>query len=78
MPQARMVRQTMPKMKTHKGARRRFHVSGTGRVMRTRGPKSHFRRKKSKRMKRLLGGKVELDSAVFSRQIKHALGGSRG
>lgn len=68
----------MPKMKTHKGARRRFHVSGTGLVMRTRGPKSHFRRKKTKRMKRLLGGKVELDSATVSRKIKHALGGSRG
>ena len=67
----------MPKMKTHKGARRRFHVSGTGLVMRTKGPKSHFRRKKAKRMKRLLGGKVQLDSPTFSRQIKHALGGSR-
>jgi large subunit ribosomal protein L35 len=68
----------MPKMKTHKGARTRFHISGTGKVMRTRGPKSHFRRKKAKRMKRLLGGKIELDSAVFSRRIKTALGGIRG
>ena len=67
----------MPKMKTHKGARRRFHVSGTGLVMRTKGPKSHFRRKKAKRVKRLLGAKVQLDSPTFSRQIKHALGGSR-
>ena len=67
----------MPKMKTHKGARRRFHVSGTGLVMRTKGPKSHFRRRTAKRVKRLLGGKVRLDSPAFSRQIKHALGGSR-
>ncbi len=64
----------MPKMKTHKGARQRFHVTGTGKVVRTKGPKSHFRRKKAKRVKRLFGGKVELDSAAFSRQIRHALG----
>jgi large subunit ribosomal protein L35 len=67
----------MPKMKTHKGAKRRFHVSGTGLVMRTKGPKSHFRRKTAKRVKRLFGAKVQLDSPTFSRQIKHALGGSR-
>lgn len=72
-----MVQSNMPKMKTHKGARRRFHVTGTGLVMRTRGPKSHLRRNKSKRVKRLFGGKVELDSASFSRQIKHALGGKK-
>jgi hypothetical protein len=45
--------------------------------MRTKGPKSHFRRRTAKRVKRLLGGKVHLDSPTFSRQIKHALGGSR-
>ncbi len=67
----------MPKMKTHKGARKRFHVTGTGLVVRTRGPKSHFRRKKPKRLKRLFGQKVALDSAAFSRQIKHALGGKK-
>lgn len=67
----------MPKMKTHKGARKRFHVTGTGLVVRSRGPKSHFRRKKAKRVKRLFGGKVALDSATFSRTIKHALGGKK-
>lgn len=72
-----MVQAKMPKMKTHKGARRRFHISGTGLVMRTRGPKSHLRRKKPKRLKRLFGAKVRLDSGTFSRQIKHALGGKK-
>lgn len=67
----------MPKMKTHKGARARFHVTGTGRVVRTRGPKSHFRRKKPKRLKRLFSQKVALDSPTFARQIKHALGGKK-
>lgn len=43
----------MPKLKTHKGAQRRFHVTGTGKVMRAKGGKSHLRRKKSYRAKSL-------------------------
>lgn len=42
----------MPKLKTHKGAASRFHVTGTGKLMRTKGMKSHLRRNKSKRVKR--------------------------
>jgi ribosomal protein L35 len=44
----------MPKIKTNKAAKKRFHVTGTGKLVRTKGPKSHLRRKKSKRVKRLL------------------------
>jgi large subunit ribosomal protein L35 len=43
----------MPKLKTHKGAARRFRITGSGKVMRTKGGKSHLRRKKPKRVKRL-------------------------
>jgi len=57
----------MPKLKTHKGAKRRFHLSGTGKVLHTRGPKSHFRRRKAKRVKRLFGGKVALAPAMSAR-----------
>lgn len=42
----------MPKMKTNKSAKRRFKVTGTGKIMRTKGMKSHLRRKKSKRVSR--------------------------
>lgn len=66
----------MPKLKTHKGAKKRFHVSATGKVLRTKGPKSHFRRRKSKRMKRLLGGKVGIDSQRMAKSIRQALVGS--
>jgi len=62
----------MPKLKTHKGAKRRFHVSGTGKLLRTKGPKSHFRRRKAKRVKRLFGGKVGLAPAM-TRQIRRVL-----
>ena len=67
----------MPKMKTHKGAKKRFHVTGTGKVMRSKGPKSHFRRRKAARVKRLFGAKVELDSKTFSKTIKQALSAIR-
>ncbi len=63
----------MPKLKTHKGAKKRFHISGTGKVLRTKGPKSHFRRRKSKRMKRMLGGKVGLDSQRAARRVAQSL-----
>ena len=53
----------MPKLKTHKGAKSRFHITGSGKVMRTRGPKSHLRRNKAKRAKRLFYEKTPLHSA---------------
>ncbi len=43
----------MPKIKTHKGAQGRFHITGSGKIMRTKGGKSHLRRRKAKRTKRL-------------------------
>lgn len=40
------------KLKTHKGAKRRFKITATGKVMRAKGGKSHLRRKKAPRVKR--------------------------
>ena len=42
----------MPKLKTHKGAQRRFHVTGSGKIMRLKIGGSHLRRKKPGRVKR--------------------------
>ena len=42
----------MPKMKTHKATARRFQVSGSGKLQRTRHGKSHLRRNRSARAKR--------------------------
>jgi large subunit ribosomal protein L35 len=42
----------MPKLKTHKGAKRRFHITGTGKVMHRKGHISHLRSAKSARAKR--------------------------
>jgi large subunit ribosomal protein L35 len=43
----------MPKMKTHKATAKRFKVSGTGKLMRTKIGKSHLRRRKPSRTRRL-------------------------
>jgi len=43
----------MPKIKTHKGAKSRFHITASGKIMRAKGGKSHLRRRKAKRVKRL-------------------------
>ena len=64
-------------MKTHKGVKKRFHITGTGKVVRSKGPKSHFRRRKAARVKRLFGGKVPLDSTRMARTIKQAISALR-
>jgi len=43
----------MPKIKTHKGAQRRFHITGSGKIMRVKVGKSHLRRRKTRRAKGL-------------------------
>jgi large subunit ribosomal protein L35 len=43
----------MPKLKTHKGAKRRFHITGSGKILRAKGGKSHNKTKKPKRVRRM-------------------------
>jgi len=50
----------MPKLKTHKGAKSRFHITGTGKIMRVKGPKSHLRRRKAKRVRSQFDEMIEL------------------
>ena len=44
----------MPKMKTHKGAKKRFKITGTGKVRRYKAFKSHILTKKTSKRKRRL------------------------
>ena len=44
----------MPKQKTHKGAAKRFKVTGTGKIMRKRAYGRHILTKKSRKRKRSL------------------------
>jgi large subunit ribosomal protein L35 len=41
------------KLKTHKATSKRFRLTGSGLLVRTKGGKSHLRRRTSKRTKRL-------------------------
>jgi large subunit ribosomal protein L35 len=61
---------TMPKMKTHKGAARRFKITGTGKLLRMHGGKSHLRRKKAKRVKALFDRMVPVSPADAGRLKK--------
>jgi large subunit ribosomal protein L35 len=45
---------TMPKMKTKRAAKKRFHVTGTGKLKRMKAYKSHILTKKSAKTKRNL------------------------
>lgn len=58
------------KLKTYKAAAKRFKVTKTGKIMRTKGGKSHLRRKKSKRVKRQFSKMIEVTSAGDKRRIK--------
>ena len=51
-----------PKMKTHKGAKKRFKITASGKIMRAKGMKSHNRRKKAPRVKRQFDRMLVLDS----------------
>ena len=44
----------MPKMKTHRGAAKRFKLTGTGKIKRAKAFKSHILTKKSSKTKRNL------------------------
>lgn len=55
------------KLKTHKGAKRRFKITATGKIMHAKHMKSHNRRKKSPRVLRQLDRMQEMDSTQVGR-----------
>ncbi|MFZ4519496.1 MAG: 50S ribosomal protein L35 [Microthrixaceae bacterium] len=50
----------MPKMKTHSGAKKRYKVTGTGKIMRRQVNRNHILEKKPSKRTRRLAGEVEL------------------
>lgn len=65
----------MPKMKTHRGAAKRLHRTGTGKFKRAKANKSHILGKKTTKRKRNLRQPGLLDHADL-RKIKKLLPGS--
>lgn len=71
MPKKR--KQKKYKLKTYKAAAKRFRVTGSGKVVRTKGGKSHLRRRKSKRTKAKLASMLVVDSKGDLRRIRRML-----
>jgi large subunit ribosomal protein L35 len=58
------------KLKTHKATSKRFRVTGSGKLVRTKGGKSHFRRRRSKRAKAQLSSMVPVQGKGFQKRIR--------
>ena len=63
----------MPKMKTHKGAKKRFSVTGKGKVRRLRANKSHILTKKDAKRKRRLRRPAILGTNGEAKVIKRLI-----
>jgi large subunit ribosomal protein L35 len=57
----------MPKMKTHRGAAKRFKKTGTGKIVRSHSMKRHILTKKSSKRKRRLRKDVVVNPSDHSR-----------
>ena len=53
----------MPKIKTNSGAKKRFALTGTGKIKRKHAYKSHIKKKKTKKQKRNLTHTSLVDKA---------------
>lgn len=62
----------MPKMKTHRGAAKRFKLTGTGKIKKAKAYKSHILEHKSAKRKRNLR-KSGLVSAADAKKIKRLI-----
>ena len=58
------------KLKTHKGTAKRFRMTGSGKIVRTKGGKSHFRRRTSKRTKAKFTTMLPVEGAGFQKRIR--------
>ena len=56
----------MPKMKTNSGAKKRFRLTGTGKIKRKHAFKNHILTKKSTKRKRALGHDAIVDETNMS------------
>lgn len=58
------------KLKTHKATSKRFRVTGSGLLVRTKGGKSHLRRKRSDRAKSMLDQMVPVQGDSIVQRVK--------
>ena len=58
------------KLKTHKATSKRFRLTGSGKLVRTKGGKSHLRRRRSKRAKALLSEMVPVNGRGILKRVR--------
>lgn len=58
------------KLKTHKATAKRFRVTGTGKLMRTKKGKSHLRRRTSKRTKAQFTEMLPVKGKGFIKRVR--------
>ncbi len=58
------------KLKTHKATSKRFRLTGSGKLVRTKGGKSHLRRNRSKRTKNQLSEMQSVHGRSFVKNVK--------
>ena len=58
------------KLKTHKATSKRFRLTGAGKLVRTKGGKSHLRRNRSKRTKNELGEMQSVQGRSYVKNVK--------
>ncbi len=63
----------MPKMKSHRGARKRFSITGSGKVKRLKAFKSHILTKKTSKHKRRLRQSTTIKVRGEEKNIKRLL-----
>ena len=63
----------MPKMKTHSGAKKRFKLTGSGKVKRQQANRRHYLEHKSTRLTRRLAGDRIVDTPGEAKNIKRML-----
>ena len=68
MPSKRKVAKY--KLKTQKATSKRFSITGSGKVVRTKGGKAHLRRKSSHRVKALFGEMVAVQGKSYIKRIR--------
>ncbi len=57
------------KLKTHKATAKRFRVTGSGKLVRTKGGKSHLRRNRSRRTKALLAEMIPVEGNNIAQRV---------
>ncbi|MDF5751977.1 50S ribosomal protein L35 [Spongiactinospora rosea] len=62
----------MPKMKTHSGAKKRFRMTGSGKIIRRRANRAHYNEHKPSTLTRRLAPDVVM-SAADTKKIKKLL-----